>query len=204
MPGIIFLFLAWGAWITATFILDKKKTFRFPIAMVALILIILHSTSITIYSIQIGAASLPLIFSAYWLVYQGTWLKKIYLFCSVMIIMLGYVGFYLLELYDPVWVLVDRKILLTVGLLVLGWMLYPTSFIYRCAAIVIGSLQAEVFLSIFFLKWRMPYPIGSNDYLDIMALTVLTLLTAHAAEKLLLGLKKAVTDGLKEKKQMVH
>jgi len=25
MSGMIFLFMAWGAWITATFILDKKR-----------------------------------------------------------------------------------------------------------------------------------------------------------------------------------
>ncbi|GIN92042.1 hypothetical protein J6TS1_23910 [Siminovitchia terrae] len=204
MSGMIFLFMAWGAWITATFILDKKKTFRLPVAMGSLMLIILHSKSITIYSIQIGAASFLLIFSAYLLVYQGTWLKKIYLFFSVMIIMLGYIGFYLLELYDPVWVLVDRKILLSVGLLLIGWMLYPVSFVYRYAAIVIGSLQGEVFLSVFFSKWKMPYPIGSNDYLDVLALTISALLTVYAARRLLFGVKRAVKDGFKEKKQMVH
>ncbi|GIN21043.1 YphA family membrane protein [Siminovitchia fordii] len=204
MPGILFLFMAWGVWITATFILDKKEPLRLPAAMVSLMLIILHPKTLTISFFQIGASSFILMCSAYLLVYQGTWLKKIYLFFSVMIIMFGYVGFYLLELYDPVWVLVDRKFLLSIGLFCIGWILYPASIQYRCAAIVIGSLQGEVFLSIFLSKWKIPYTIGSNDYLDVFALTVSAFFTVHTAGKILLAVKRSLEGKFKGKKQMVH
>ncbi|RWR14989.1 YphA family membrane protein [Siminovitchia fortis] len=204
MPGILFLFVAWGIWIIATFILDKNDPFRFPAAIVSLMLIILHTKSFAIYSFHIGASSFLLLFSAYWLVYQGTWLKKIYLFFSVMIIMFGYAGFYLLELYDPVWVLVDRKILLSGGLFMIGWVLYPASLLYRYAAVVIGSLHGEVFLSVFLSKWKIPYTIGSNEYLDVFALTVSALLTVHAAGRILFAAKRSLEGKVKGKKQMVH
>ncbi|WP_126051059.1 YphA family membrane protein [Siminovitchia acidinfaciens] len=204
MPGLLFLFVAWGIWIIATFILDKRDPIRIYAALLSLLLIILQPISFTFYSLNVSASSFLLIFSAYLSIYRGSFFKKIYLFFSVMIIMLGYAGFFLLELYDPVWVILDRKILLSGGLFIISWALYPSSLLYRYSAVVIGSLQGEVFLSIFLSKWKMPYTIGSADYLDVFALTVSAICLTHAAERLFFALKKALEGKLKEKKQVVH
>lgn len=204
MPGFMFLFITWGIWVITTFILDKNEPLRLPVAMVTLLLIILHPISFNIYSFHITASSIPLLFTAYLSIAQATFLKKIYLFFSVMIIMFGYAGFYLLELYDPVWVLMDRKILLSGGLFIIGWALYPSSILYRYAVIAIGTLQGEVFLSVFLSKWKMPYTIGSKDYLDTFALTVAVLLAAHASGKLLAAVKKSLEGKTKERKQVVQ
>lgn len=204
MPGLLFLFVAWGSWIIATFILDKRNPFRMYASVLSLLLIILQSVSFTLFSLTISASSIPLILTAYLSIYQVSFFKKIYLFFSVMIIMFGYAGFFLFEMYDPVWVLLDRKILLSGGLVIISWVLYPSSLLFRCSALVIGSLHGEVFLSIFLSKWKMPYTIGSADYLDVFALTFSSIFLTHAAGKIILAFKKALEGKLKVKKQALH
>lgn len=204
MPGYLFLLLAWGIWITATFILDKNESYRLPVAILSLVLIILYPNSFTLFTYHIGVASCLLLFSAYFLIYKGSLIKKIYLFFSVMIIMFGYAGFFLLELYDPVWVFFDRKLLLSGVLFILGWILYPASLLYRYSAIVIGSLQGEVFLSVFLSKWKMPYTIGSAEYLDVFALVISANLVLYGTQKAVLAFKKALGEKIKAGKQAVQ
>lgn len=199
MEGWIFLLAAWGGWVIATFMLDKTSPLRLVAAVWTLLMVIVYPVSVTIFTIEFTGPALLLVMTAFLLISRVPFRKKIYLFFSVMMIMFGYAGFFLLELYDPVWVLIDRKILLSSGLFALSWLLYPSSFLHRYTAIILGSLQGEVFLSLFLSKWDMPYVVGSPEYLDVFALAFLLLSISFVFSKLIYRLKETLEKRSKGK-----
>ncbi|MFS0645001.1 hypothetical protein [Siminovitchia sp. 179-K 8D1 HS] len=171
MSGMIFIFFLWSAWIVSTFILNKEDPARLPIAALSLLLLIFSSVSFSVKSITVNGAAILLITGGCMVISKWPLVKKVYFFFSALTVMVGYTGFYLLELYDPVWVLIDRRIVLSCALYIVGYLLYPASFFNRFLAIVVGSLFGEVFLGIFLSRWSMPYTVGSMEYLDILGLT---------------------------------
>ncbi|MFD1707124.1 hypothetical protein ACFSCZ_10310 [Siminovitchia sediminis] len=204
MSGFLFIFVMWGIWIISFFLLDKNNPFRYPAAILSLMAVILHSVSFTLFGFHFSAASILLLLSAYRFIVHESWFRKAYLLLCVLIITFGYAGFYLIELYDPVWVLIDRKVLLAAALIVTGWILLPGCLTCRYAAIVIGSLQGEVFLAIFLSKWKIPYIIGSMEYLDVYAVIVSALVLTFMGERLLWSMKLLIDMKTKEKKTMLH
>lgn len=179
LSGIIFLFFLWGVWIVSTFMLKKEDPARLPLAVLSLLLLVFSSVSFSVKSITVNGAAMLLMTGSFMVISKWPFIKKAYFVFSALTVMLGYAGSHLLELYDPVWVLIDRKIILSCALYMVGWLLYPSSMFNRFFAIVVGSLLGEVFLGIFLSRWSMPYTVGSMEYLDIFGLTSALLFTSY-------------------------
>lgn len=179
MSGIIFLFFLWGIWIVATFLLNKDDPARLPIAALSLLLLVVSSISFSVKSVTVNGAAILLMMGSCVVISKWSFLQKMYFIFSALTIMVGYAGAYLLELYDPVWVFLDKRILLSSALYIIGWILYPASLFYRFFAIVVGTLLGEIFLGVFLSQWSMPYTVGSLEYLDIFGLSATLLLIAH-------------------------
>lgn len=179
MSGIIFLFFLWSLWIVSTFMLHKENPARLPIAALSLLLLVFSSVSFSVKSITVNGAVILLMTGSCMVISKWPFIKKAYFVFSALTVMVGYAGSYLLELYDPVWVLIDRKLILSCALYIVGWLLYPASMFNRFFAVVVGSLLGEVFLGIFLSQWSIPYTVGSLEYLDIFGLTSALLFTAY-------------------------
>lgn len=89
--------------------------------------------------------------------------------------MLAYVSFLMFELYDPVWVIINRDWLLTFILMYLTIML-QSEVRMRMYTLLAGVLQGELLYSFVLRQNGFTYPIGSLEFLDFAALAVAILL----------------------------
>lgn len=185
MDGMLNLFFLWSIWIYASFIMGKKDPLRFPIAVFALVILNISPFIISIFSIEISGSAFILLLINYFLASKFSLSKKLFLLFSATALMIGYTGLLLFEMYDPIWVFIDRKILFCFGLLILSYFIYPSSLFLRMVFVCLGTLHGEIMFSIILLRWNMPYLIGTAEYLDILAMTFSCLIFMHAAVKLL-------------------
>jgi type III secretory pathway component EscS len=167
MDGDIFLGFLWAVWLIATFFLNKQNVMRFPAAVLSLILIISFPFSVPIFSFTIKLPAVIFLAVGYYYINSLPFTRKLYMILSVMIITAGFTGALLMELYDPIWMFMDRRIILGGIVFLLGQFLYPHS-LYKClSSMVIATIHGEIILSIFLSKWGIQYPIASEPFLDI-------------------------------------
>ena len=176
LEGIVFLGVAWFIWIMATFFLSRTSKERLKIAFIVLMMIILSPYEFTFLDFQINIAAFSLYIYLFVEVVQHKKKSGLYLFLSSFIIMLAYVSFLMMELYDPVWVVFDRKWM--VGfILVYICLLLEGSKKLRFYPILLGTLQGELIFSIILNRFSFAYPIGSLSFFDTIGTALFLLST---------------------------
>jgi hypothetical protein len=176
LEGIVFLGVAWTFWIVATFFMSKTANHRLKISIVSLVMIILLPIQYTVLGFTVSSSAL---FLYLFLLAEVVKLKTktgLYLFITSLIIMLAYVSFLLVELYDPVWVIFDRKWMVGFILVYLCLLLEGDNQL-RYYSIFLGTLQGEWLYSIFLDKFSLSYPVGSYTYYDTVGITLILLST---------------------------
>lgn len=108
---------------------------------------------------NIGKCLLLCIISFVGIALYSIW-KKLYTLLSALIIAMLYTSFHLLEVYDPIWIVVDRLLLLS-GALVYASVLLHGDRILRLCSLYIGMLQGELLVTLIFRKLHFPYEYGS-------------------------------------------
>lgn len=68
--------------------------------------------------------------------------KKIYALLSALIIAMLYASFHLLEMYDPIWIVMDRTWMLS-GILVYASILLHRDRVLRLCSLYAGALQGR-------------------------------------------------------------
>ncbi len=173
MAGYIYLWMLWSIWTISTFILNKNNSLRLPIACSALLLVIVFPFSISFFTLQIQLTALILTLFCYIYIAKQSRLQKIYSFMSIFIVMTGYTGFLLVEMVDPAWILIDRRVLLTILLIILAFCLYPNSYLSLITCIIIGTFHGEILFSTILLKWNITYIVGTGGYLDLISYCII-------------------------------
>ncbi|WP_258261651.1 hypothetical protein [Rossellomorea sp. SC111] len=85
-----------------------------------------------------------------------------------------YAGISLISIYDPVLMFIDRDIILSLSLVLVGILFYSHSSLYRLRliAVALSSVIGDFFLSIPLNKVGFYYSIGGPAYLDVLAVTI--------------------------------
>ncbi|UXH44630.1 hypothetical protein N5C46_00760 [Rossellomorea vietnamensis] len=85
-----------------------------------------------------------------------------------------YAGIALISIYDPVLMFIDRDIILSLSLVLVGVLFYShtTQHRLRLIAVALSSVTGDIFLSIPLNKVGFYYSIGGPAYLDVLALTI--------------------------------
>ena len=176
LEGIIFLGVAWVIWIIATFFIKRTSKDRFKIAFIVLLLIILSPFETSFFDFQFNAAA---VFLYLYLLVEVAYLNRktgYYLFLSTLILMLAYVSFLLMELYDPILVIFERKWMVSFILVYLCLLLEDNKKL-RYYSILIGTLHGELIFSFILKKITLTYPVGTFPFFDTIA-SALILLSA--------------------------
>lgn len=113
--------------------------------------------------------------------------------------MTGFTGSLLLELYDPVWIFIDRRLLLGFFVFLLVQFLYTRSIKSQMICTLAGTIQGEIVYSIILKKWGFPYTIGSWDYLDICAIFLLLIMLWALINSVLLNI--SLKNSVEKEKQ---
>ena len=144
--------------------LYEKDSIRWKISACILIFIICSPLHVTIASFTVSVNALLLSVVAFiGIALYSIW-KKLYTLLSALIIAMLYTSFHLLEVYDPIWIVVDRLFLLSSALVYAAVLLHEDRILRLCS-LYIGMLQGELFVTIIFRKLHFPYDYGSLAFL---------------------------------------
>jgi hypothetical protein len=174
MEGALFYWISWLGWVWTTFFIDKQNKYRFIIAFVLLILINSSPYRMEILGIEVYIPAFVLMI--FFLIETAKLRTRVFfsVFVTSFIIMLGYVSFLLFELFDPVWVIFDRKWLIAASSILLATVLQSKRHL-QILSIGIGMLLGDFLFSFIMKRLGFPYPVASPVFLDIASLTAMVL-----------------------------
>ncbi|MDL0419019.1 hypothetical protein QPM05_02670 [Caldibacillus thermoamylovorans] len=170
MTGFVFFGLAWAGWIYSTFIMEKTNPYRFPIAAYLLVTIILSVFKIRFLGLDISLATLFLLFISFLTFIKLPFWKLLYCTIGIFIVSSATAVFYLISLYDPVWIFIDQQILLSFLGACLAVLLFK-EYKARIFSTIIGLIQGDILYTIILKKFSIDFPIGSFAFLDGLTLT---------------------------------
>ncbi|WP_440603190.1 YphA family membrane protein [Bacillus sp. GB_SG_008] len=183
MEGSYFYFLAWMGWIVATFFL-KKDTFRLCVSAAILIFISCSQTVISISSFTISVNALLLGgISFVGIAVYAVW-KKIYTLLCALIIAMLYTSFSLIELYDPIWIVINRTWMLS-GILVYTSILLHRDRLLRIWGLYVGALQGELFVAFVLKSFNFPYQLGSLQFFNMIAVSTMFFSLLYSVGKIM-------------------
>ncbi|WP_339146514.1 MULTISPECIES: hypothetical protein [unclassified Sutcliffiella] len=167
--GLYFYFLGWIGWIIITFFFPKS-TVRTFLSLLLLLVMAGSTTYLNIFDFRVSVAFIILIFTAFILLTKTMKQKYFLHYFSICTLSLAYVCFVIFEIYDPVWIIIDRTWMLSFILLYLSLLLFKTKW-ERFVFMLTGVLQGEILNSIV-LKSIFSYSvIGSFEFLAVLFLT---------------------------------
>lgn len=171
MEGSYFYFLAWIGWIVATFLL-KKDGFRLGVSIFLLLVVIGSQIQFSIFSASLsGSAFVVMGISCLGVAHYSVWMKLYTIVCTLIIAMI-YTIFHVIELYDPVWIVIDRTWMLS-GILVYASVLLHRNRTLRIFGLYIGMLQGELFLTFMYKAMNVSYAIGSFSFLNTASVSTM-------------------------------
>ncbi|PGT18753.1 hypothetical protein COC96_08585 [Bacillus cereus] len=202
MDGSTFYFVAWIGWIIVTFFM-KKDSIRWKLGACILIFIIFSPLHVTIVSFTVSVNALLLcIISFIGITLYSIW-QKLYGLLSALIIAMLYTSFYLLEVYDPIWIVVDRLFLLS-SVLVYASVLLNGDRILRLCSLYIGMLQGELLVTLIFRKLHFPYDYGSLAFFDIVAVSTFFMAILFWIAKASVYMEQVKKKTRKRKARVIH
>ena len=202
MEGSTFYFVAWIGWIVVTFFM-KKDSIRWKISACILIFIICSPLHVTIASFTVSVNAILLSGIAFiGITLYSIW-KKLYSLLSALIIAMLYTSFHLLEVYDPIWIVVDRLFLLSSALVYASVLLHEDRILRLCS-LYIGMLQGELFVTIIFRKLHFPYDYGSLAFFDSVAVSTFFMAILFWIAKASVYMEQFKRKTRKRKARVIH
>ena len=119
----------------------KKGLIRWKLGACILIFIICSPLHVTIASFVVSVNALLLCIISF-IGIAIFCLEKLYSLLSALIIAMLYTSFHLLEIYDPIWIVVDRVFLLSSALVYTSVLLHGDRILRLCS-LYVGMLQGE-------------------------------------------------------------
>lgn len=201
MEGIIFYWLFWLFWILSTFFMRKDER-RLKISLWLLLAIICSIHSIFLFQLEISITTLFMLLSTYIMVAKQKKGEKVYLFITSFIVMLAYTTFHLFELIDPVWLVIDRKWMLSLLLFYLVVNQHK-SMRMRILSLLSGSIHGEILFSIILRRYSNHYFVGGFEFLDCLAISFAFLLGLEGLKKLSVFFEQHVHQFERERRKLL-
>ncbi|MCM3571680.1 MULTISPECIES: hypothetical protein [Mesobacillus] len=184
MEGLYFYWLAWIGWVWTTFFMNKNNPLRLKWAIILLAVILAAPYTVDVFIFEMHLSALAIAF----FIFLETRRKKtgsfLYLFLTSFIIMLAYTSFLMFELFDPIWVLFDRKIMLGAAGFYLAVLLHKERQ-DRILALISGFLQGDLLFSAILWKFNFPYAAASMGFMDLLFISLGLLLAWSVIESMI-------------------
>ncbi|NLP51936.1 hypothetical protein [Bacillus sp. RO1] len=169
ITGQYFYFICWVSWIIIAFFFPKSVVRTF-MSILILLVIAGSTTTIQMFGFTVTASFLVLAVIALILLVKSLKQKYILHYLSICTIALAYVCFILFEIYDPVWIFLDRTWLLSVIILYLSLLLFKTKrerFVFMLAGVLFGEVLRSIVMDRIFSYSA----IGTFEFLAVLALS---------------------------------
>lgn len=201
MDGLLFYWLFWYGWIITTFFYPKTHPDRLLFSAWILAAIALSTSSITIMGYEINGTGLFIVLSVYIWAAQLSAKRLLYFMLSSFILMLTSVCFLLFELFDPIWILIERDWLLAILVACVAVLLHSDKQ-KRILVMLLGMVQGEILFSFILMRYSFSYPIASLYALDALALAAALLVGWNTLEFVVGYFEKNMHSIEKEKEKL--
>lgn len=163
--------------------MSKTNPKRVKYTVIILFSIILSSQSIHLFGLEVSVVSIFFLILAYYEIGKMKGKSMVYFLITSFILMLAYGSFQLFELFDPVWLILDRNWMFAVVLTYMTIMMHNEVF-KRVITLIFGSIHGELVYSLVLNVYSMEIPIGSLQFLDVISISVCLILAWSGFEKL--------------------
>lgn len=171
MEGAVFYWTFWIYWVYLTFFLQKNHPYRLKLAVMVLLVIIFSTSHFIIGPFDIFVSGLLLLLFSYTILSQEKRGTIYYLCICSLIISIAYVTIQLFEIFDPIWMILNREWMLGILIGYLSLLLQKT-LKGRLLIVVCGLVQGEFMYAYTLQSIHMPYQVGALTFLDVCALIV--------------------------------
>ncbi|WP_404458032.1 hypothetical protein [Sutcliffiella horikoshii] len=195
--GQYFYFLSWMGWIIVTFFFPKS-TIRTFMSILLLVVIAGSTTTVQMFGFTMTASFLVLAVTALILLVNSLKQKYILHYFSICTVALAYVCFIIFEIYDPVWIFLDRTWMLSVIILYLSLLLFKTKrerFVYMLAGVLLGEILRSIVTDRIFSYSDT----GSFEFLAVLALSSAGMATWMMFETLTIQLDSLIQKRVRER-----
>lgn len=182
MEGNTFLWLCWLVWLIATFFLKINHRMRYPIAMFALLCIILFPYQIHFVGYTVTINFVLFLCMLYFYIAKKSFQETILLAFYSLIVCISYATFILFEHLDPVLFIFGRNWMVANLMAVLAWYLHSSTSL-RMLLVLSGMVHGEVMITFIFKQIGLPYVMGAFLFLDTVARTMMLLFGWALIEK---------------------
>lgn len=181
MEGSYFYLIAWCSWIVATFWMKKNRT-RLLTALSILLVIAGSKTSFVIGDLEISCSIIVITLICFLGISQYSRWQKVYAVFSTAIIAMLYAVFHIIELYDPVWIIMNRVWLLSIIVAYVS-LLLTRQHMLRIFVMCIGGVQGEALIAISLKQYGFHNDIGEAAFFDVVACAAVILCTIQLIVK---------------------
>lgn len=182
MEGSYFFWLAWFAWVICTFFMKKGKQ-RTNITILILLLIVLSPYYIHLGLTKFNVSLIIIILFSFKEISKKTFKQQLYMFICVFTISMAYGSFQLFELFDPVWLLFDRKWMFSTVLVYITLMIFK-DVRSRIIGLFIGAVQGEILSGFVLYKLHFKYVMGSLLFFDAVSISACVIILWCSLEEL--------------------
>lgn len=200
VEGFVFFWLFWVYWVLATFFMKKEKA-RTLISLWLLVVICLSIYSISLFNIEVSLASFFILGSTYFCLGNQKYSRLLYGIISSFIIMLAFTVFQLYELYDPVWVMFDRTLLLA-SLVAYLTILLHTGLYERVLTVLTGVIHGDILYRLILNKILSSHYTGIFASFDVLAISMTILLVIGGLKKVSMLFEGSFKQQEKEKQKL--
>ncbi len=195
--GLYFYFLGWIGWIIITFFFPKSSVRTF-LSILLLLVMAGSATYMNLFGFNVNIAFIFLVFTAIILLAKTMKQKYFLHYFSICTLSLAYVCFVIFEIYDPVWIILDRMWMLSFILLYLSLLLFKTKW-ERFVFMLTGVLQGEILNSMVLNSVFSYSVIGSYEFLAVLFLTSAGLGTWMIFETVTIYLDSVIQKRVRER-----
>jgi hypothetical protein len=160
----------------------------------------LSDVSLVFLGLEWNGAGLFIIVTIYLYIAQLNRKKVLYFLLSAFILMLLTVCFLFFELFDPVWILIDREWLLAI-FVVYGTLLLHSDKNARLLSLLFGMVHGEIFYAFILKRFSFTYSISSLAFLDALAIAATIILVWNGMELFTAHFNKYFQSVEKEKQK---
>ncbi len=190
MEGIFFYWIMWLAWIITTFLMNKGKN-RLKLTIFLLVTILLSKWNLVALTHSINMSLLMFLVLGYYLAVKNHKLKLVSFYLTSLTLTFAYTGIMLFRIYDPVWFIIDFRLMISVLVSLLAIYLGENKT-QRFSIFLISICQGEFLYWIVLSRFYNQLTIGTEAFLDMLSIGCAVIFLWTIIQQLTLNIEQSL------------
>jgi hypothetical protein len=200
MDGVLFFWFVWIIWVYVVFLMHKSAI-RTQLSFCLLFIVIGSNYQINIEGIEVSYAFVIILLYGYYIIGKLSFQDFIYMIFGCGAISIAYACFYMLAIFDPVWVILDMKWMIALVMVIFTFLFFHKTK-SRLVSLAVGLCHGEILYTFVILKLYPTKTIGNFYFLDVIASSIFICSTWYLLEYMTQKMQLHMQKSIQEKKQV--